>query len=65
MATFRPTSDSATDSGGMSESGLEFQKIKLERYSARFSADDPAKTLRPSANVTFFAFAKLDWSLAR
>ena len=60
----------------MMSSVLEFQKISLSAlprqkakkqlaYSARFSAEDPAKTLRPSANVTFFAFAKLDWSLAR
>jgi hypothetical protein len=38
---------------------------RKQAYSPRFSAEDPTKTLRPSANVTFFAFAKLDWSLAR
>ena len=54
---------------------LEFQRISLsplprqkrmdsKTYSPRFSAEEPAKTLRPSANVTFFAFAKLEWSLA-
>src|SRR5262245_61198679 len=44
---------------------LSKSRVCLSSYWAGLSAEDPANTLRPSANVTFFALAELEPSFAR